>query len=105
MRKLLLSLVGVAFMTGLVAGAEVTLKGYDRAAKKLTVADEKGKDATYTITDKTRIVRIDKDGNAKDVKLSIVEKMLTSEKAIGKAKFDITTDKDQVTEIKFKRKK
>lgn len=104
MRKLLLAVASLLFMGGLSA-AEVTLKKYDKEKKELTVTDDKNVEATYKFTDKSKISLIDKDGNAKEVKLPAVEKYLTSEKAVGKMKFDLTAEKDEVSEIKVKMKK
>lgn len=104
MRKLLLSLGCLLGMAGFVLAAEVTLVKYDAAKKEVTVKDG-NKEATYKLTTATKVTFIDKDGNAKAGTFETVEKVLTSEKAPGKAKFDITTDKDTVTEIKFKTRK
>jgi hypothetical protein len=104
MRKLFLSLGCMLLMTGLVVAAEVTLVKYDAAKKEVTVK-EGDKEATYKITDKTKIVFIDKDGNAKEGTLEAVEKILSNEKAAGKAKFDVTADKGTATELKFKLRK
>jgi hypothetical protein len=97
MRKLLLSVVALLLMTGLVVAGEVVFVSYKD--KKLTVKDGDA-EKVYTVTDKTAVKVIDKDGNAKAGELKILEKLRE-----GKSKIDITTDKDTVTEIKIKRGK
>jgi hypothetical protein len=101
MRKLLLSLGALLFMAGLVVAAEVTLVKYDKDKKELTVKDDAGKESTYKVTDKTKFSGPTKDG-VKDLTYDQAEKRLTSEKAVGKAKLDITTSGKDVTEVKFK---
>lgn len=105
MRKCILAIGCFFIMAGVAWGAEVTLKSYNKDKKEVTVTDKDGKDATYKITDKTKIVFTDKDGNAKEGTLDAVEKILSNEKAAGRAKFDLTADKDAVTELKFKTRK
>ena len=60
----------------------------------------------YKVTDKTTFKRTGKDGTDKDVPndkgVEGLVKMNDNEKAKGKAKMTITTDKDTVTEIKTK---
>jgi hypothetical protein len=105
MRKCILSLGCFLFMAGVALSAEVTLKSFNKEKKEVTVTDKDGKDNTYKITDKTKIVFTDKDGNAKEGTYDAVEKILGNEKAAGRAKFDLTADKDVVTEIKLKARK
>ena len=105
MRKLLLSLCCLAFMAGVViAGDMVVLKSYNKDTKEVTVTDKDGKEAKYKLTDKTKYIAVTKDGD-KEGKFEDVEKMLSSDKAAGKAKLEITTDKDTITELKTKRGK
>src|SRR5438067_205900 len=103
MRKLLLAVAALFFMAGLVVAAEVTLVKYDKDKKEVTVKDDKDKEHTYKITDKTTFTQITKDGD-KERKWDDVEKMLNNEKYVGsgKAKWDITTDGDKLTEVKYK---
>ena len=101
MRKLLLAIATLFFMAGLVVAAEVTLVKFDKDKKEITVKDDKDKENTYKITDKTTFTFTTKDGD-KDGKYEFVEKMLSSEKAAGKMKLDITTDGDKVTAVKMK---
>jgi hypothetical protein len=102
MRKLVLSLAAVLFVTGLVLADTVTLKSYKPATKEVTVTDKDGKEATYKVTDKTKVMVTDKDGNKKEGTMANLEKMLGNEKLAGKAKFDITTSGDTITEITTK---
>ena len=104
MRKLLLSIVCMLFVTGVVIAAEVTLVSFNADKKEVTVK-EGDKEVVYKLTDKTKVSIIDKDGNAKEGTLEVAGKILGNDKAKGKLKFDITTDKDTVTEIKLKGKK
>jgi hypothetical protein len=103
MRKLLLSIAAMLFMAGLVVAAEVTLVKYDKDKKELTVKDDKDKEHTYKLTDKTTFTMTTKDGD-KDAKWENVEKMLTNEKFVGsgKMKWDITTEGDKITAVKMK---
>lgn len=103
MRKLLTALTIMFFMAGLVLAADVTVTGYDKDKKTLTVK-EGDSEKTYSITDKTKISKTDKNGeNATDVKFEDFEKRL-SDKAVksGKMKLDITTADGKITEIKYK---
>jgi len=101
MRKLLLSLACLLFMAGLVVAAEVTLVKFDKDKGTLTVKDG-DKETTYKVSDKVKYTYTDKDGNAKEAKTEVIERVLGSDKAAGKLKLDITTDKDTVTEVKIK---
>jgi hypothetical protein len=107
MRKLLLSLAALFFMAGLVVAAEVTLVKYDKDKKELTVKDDKDKEHTYKITDKTKFTLTAKDGD-KEAKYEDVEPRLTAErkgKGGGKGggrKVDITTEGDAVTQLKVR---
>ena len=53
------------------------------------------------ITDKTKFSTTTKDG-AKEGKYEDFEKRLSSDKAVGKMKMDITVEKDTITEFKVK---
>lgn len=101
MRKLLMALFCVLFMTGLVVAAEVVSLGYDKDKKEFKVK-EGGEEKVYKITDKTKFTTVDKDGNAKEAKLENFEKRAAGKDGKGGAKFDITVDKDTVTEVKWK---
>jgi hypothetical protein len=100
MRKLLLSLACVLFAAGLVAAAEVTLVKYDKDKKELTVKDDKDKEKTYKVTDKTKVYFGQKAGE-----FAAIEKILTDATAPGKFRMDIATDKDEVTEIRTRPRK
>lgn len=102
MRKLLMALGCMFFMAGLVIAAEVTLVKFDKDKKEVTVKDDKDKETTYKITDKTKFIAIDKDGKETEGKYENFEKRMSNEKAAGKAKFDITGKDGVATEIKTK---
>ncbi|WP_439626705.1 hypothetical protein [Gemmata sp.] len=95
MRKLMSAVVVLFLMAGLVAAAEVMVVKYDKEKKEVTVK-EGDKEATYTISDKTKVMVGDKEGKLEDL-----EKRLTS-KVANKMKLDITTDKGAITEVKLK---
>lgn len=103
MRKLLFALAMCFALAGLVIAAEVSVVSYDKDKKELVVK-ENDKEVKYTISDKVKITKTDKNGeNPSDAKLEDLEKAHLSKKAIEKGvKLDITTDKDMITEIKFK---
>src|SRR5947209_11602322 len=98
MRKLLLAIAALFFMAGLVVAAEVTLVKYDKDKKSITVKDG-DKESTYKITDKTKFMTTDADGGSKDVTFEQAEKRISSEKAAGKLKLEITTDGDNLKEV------
>ena len=103
MRKYVLAAVACLFTVGLALAGEVTFLSFDKDTKELKVKD--GDDTkTYKVSDKTTFKRGDKDVT-NDKGIESLTKMNDNEKTKGKAKFEITTDKDKVTEIKFKGKK
>jgi hypothetical protein len=104
MRKLLLSVVCMAFMAGFVIAAEYTIVSYDKDKKVVTLKDKDGKEVTGKLTDKTKVTRIDKDGNKTEGKLEGIEKMLGSDKAAGR-KLEATIEDGKITEITTKGKK
>ncbi len=103
MRKMLLAAVMALFAAGVVVADPVTLVKYDGGKKEVTVKDKDGKEATYKLTEKTKYVTVDKDGNKKEGDAENAAKILGNEKAAGKAKFEITVTDGAVTEITFKR--
>jgi hypothetical protein len=103
MRKLLLSLVCLLSMAGLVVATDVTLVKYDGEKKEVTVK-EAGAEKTYRLTDKTKVFVL-KDGKAEDSTVDTAIKLLSNGKAKGKMKFEITTDKDSIAELKLKPRK
>ena len=103
MRKLLLSVVCLAFMAGFVIAAEYTIVSYDKDKKVVTLKSG-DKEVTGKLTDKTKVVRIDKDGNKTEGKLEGIEKMLSGEKAKGR-KLEATIEDGVITEITTKGKK
>lgn len=104
MRKLLLALICVFGMSGLVFAAEVTLLKHDADKKEVTVK-EGDKEVVYKYNDKTKVTIIDNNGDAKEGTLEAAVKILSKEKALGKLKFEVVTDKDTITELKLKGKK
>jgi hypothetical protein len=104
MRKLLLAVICMFFMTGIVIAGEVLLVKHDGDKKEVTVKDG-DKEVVYKYTDKTKVTLIDKDGGTKDGTLETAVKILSNEKAMGKLKFEVVTDKDTITEMKLKGRK
>ena len=104
MRKLLLSMVCMMFMTGLVLAAEYTIVSYDKDTKTLTVKDKDDKEVKAVATDKTKITLIDKDGVKSEGKLEDVTKRWSSDKAVGK-KAELTIEDGKITEVSVKSKK
>ena len=104
MRKFVLAGVALFFTVGLVLAAEVTFVSYDKEKKELTVKDKDGKETSYKVTDKTEFKRGDKD-LPNDKGIEALEKMEMNDKAKGKAKLEIDTDKKTLKEVKFTAKK
>jgi len=98
MRKLLLAVVCLMFITGLAVAADVVVVKLD--GKNLTVK-EGDKEKTYKLTDKTKVSIVGKDGTATEGKMETLEKRLSGDKGPG-TKLDITTSGDEITEIKMK---
>jgi hypothetical protein len=103
MRKLLLSLFCLLLMSGLVFAAEVTLVKFDKDTKEVTVKDG-DKESTYKLTENTKITFIDQNGKSSEGTQEAAAKVLGKDKAKGKLKFEISTDKNTVTELKLKAK-
>lgn len=103
MRKLLLSLVCMAFMAGFVIAAEYTIVSYDKDKKVVTLKDKDGKEVTGKLTDKTKVTRIDKDGTKTEGKLESIEKAWekAGDKLAGR-KIEATISEGNVTEITTK---
>jgi hypothetical protein len=88
-------------MTGLVLAGEVSLVKYDGEKKEVTVK-EGDKEHTYKFADKVKVTMvIDKEGTTKQGTIEAATKILSNENFKGK-KFEITTEKDTITEIKLK---
>lgn len=98
MRKTLLSLACLLYMTGVVLAAEVTFLKYSGEKKELTVKDGDG-EKTYKVTNKTKLTVLDKYGKVKEAELKVLEKARE-----GKTKFELVLDNDTVTEIRIKMK-
>jgi hypothetical protein len=89
MRKFALAAVAFAFTVGLSIAAEVVFVKFDKDKSEVTVK-EGDKDVTYKVTETTKGGKGDKfDG----------EKYFSKAKE-GKSKYDITVDKNTITEIK-----
>jgi len=104
MRKLLLALACLFSITGVIVAAEVVLVKYDSDKKEVTVK-EGDVEKTYKLTDKTKISITDKSGVAKEATLEAAAKLLGNDKAKGKLKFEISADKEDLTELKLKARK
>ena len=98
MRKFVMAALALCLSVGLTVAAEVIFVKYDDAKKELTVK-EGDKEATYKITDSTKVFYGDK-----EAKVENFTKALLKAKE-GKSKYNITTDKDTITEVKLKGKK
>ena len=97
MRKLIVAVLCLFVSAGLLLAAPVIFVSYDKEKKELKVKD--GEDTkTYKINDKTTFKAGDKDVDA-DKAGERLGKMKDG------AKFDVTVEKDVVTEVKFKGKK
>jgi hypothetical protein len=99
MRKFVLAAMALVCTFGLVIAGEVTFVKFDKEKKEVTVKDG-DKETTYKITDKTTFKRVGKDGD-KDVPADAAMKMM-EKMPEGKAKFELTAEKDEVKEIKMK---
>jgi hypothetical protein len=97
MKKFVLSALSIMLTAGLMLAASVVLESFD--GKELKVKDG-DKVSTYMVTDKTTFKAGDK-----DVPLEAATKVLSSDKAKGKLKLEITVDGDKVTEVKLPAKK
>jgi hypothetical protein len=96
MRKLLSAMVVLFLLAGVTIGAEMTIVKFDKDAKKVTVK-EGDKEATYTVSDKTKVTIVDKDGKETPGKIDRLAKLPK-----GGLKVDATVEKDEITEIKIK---
>ena len=63
MRKVLAAVFGLLVTAGLLMAGEVILVRYDKDKKEVTVKDDKDKEHTYKITDKTMFTFVTKDGD------------------------------------------
>ncbi len=104
MRKMLLAACALLLMTGLAAAVEVTLLKFDKETKEVTVK-EGDAEKVYKITDATKFVGVDKDGNTRDMTYDDAVKGLGSQKAEGALKFDVTAKDGEITLAKMPAKK
>lgn len=101
MRKLLLSLACLLFMTGLVVAAEYAVVSYDKDTKTFVLKDG-DKEVKAKVTDSTKVTLVDKDGNKKELKIGDVSKKWGDKTP---KKIDATVEKGEITEITVKGKK
>ena len=104
MRKLVLASVCLLAMSGLAAAVEVTLLKFDKDTKEVTVKEGDAK-TVYRITDATKFVAVDKDGNARAMTYDDAVKGLGSAKAEGALKFNVTVKGSELVEAKLPAKK
>ena len=104
MRKYLTALLCTAGFAGLAPATEVTLVKYDKDKKEVTVKVEGG-EKTYKVSECTKFTFTDQDGKETTGNFAAAEKTLKNEKAAGRAKLDIATEKDAITAMKFKGRK
>jgi hypothetical protein len=93
MRKFVLAALTLLLTLGLTIAAQVTFVSFDAEKKELKVK-EGDDEKTYKITDKTTFKTGDKD-TPSEKGIARLGKMK------AKSKFEVTTDKDTVTEVKF----
>ena len=94
MRKFLLALTALAVSAGFALAGEVKFVSYDKEKKELKVKDGDA-EKVYKLGDKTAFKNGDKDVKDKSKAMERFEKMKAG------AKFELTADKDEVTEVKF----
>jgi hypothetical protein len=94
---MLLSLVCLLFMGGLVVAAQYTIASYDKDKKVVHLKDADGKEVTGKLTDSTK-VWMNKKGEKAEGKMENLEKMLSSDKSVGR-KVEATIKDGEVSEI------
>jgi|HubBroStandDraft_5_1064220.scaffolds.fasta_scaffold930785_2 hypothetical protein len=105
MRKMVLSMICLLGMSGLLLATEVTLIKHDPDKGEVKVKDG-DKETVLKYNDKTKVTFIDRDdGTSKEGTLEAALKLFNTEKLVGKLKFEVTTDKDTIVELKIKGKK
>jgi hypothetical protein len=101
MRTPILTAASLALAAGTLGAAEVTLVRYDDEKKAITVKDG-AREATYRLTEQTKVAFVDKNGKAKVATLEAAIKILANPKAAEKMlKLELTTEKDGVTELRL----
>lgn len=103
MRKLMLSLATLFFMTGLAVAGQMVLVKFDKDKNEATFKDG-DKEVTGKLTDKTKVTVTGKDGTTKEGKVASIAKQMSSPKAAGR-KFDVTIKDGEITEVKIKSRK
>jgi hypothetical protein len=99
MRKFMLAALALFVSVGLTLAGQVTFLGYDKDKKELKVKDG-DKEKTLKVSSDTKLKRGDMDVDS-EKGMAALEKMEGNEKTKGKAKLEVTTDGDKVTEIKM----
>ncbi len=100
MRKLLSALVVLCLMVGTAFAADVTIVKYNKAKKEVLVK-EGDTEATYTVSAKTTVTMVDKDGKDTAGKWEDFEARL-QKLPKGGIKVEVTVEKEAITEIKIK---
>jgi hypothetical protein len=102
MRKMLMALLVMFFMAGLVVAVEVTVVSYDKEKKEIKVK-EGDAEKVYKVGEKAKFTTTDFKGeNAKESDYAAFEKRVTGKGGKKGIRIDITTDKDTITEAKWK---
>jgi hypothetical protein len=104
MRKMLLALGCLLLMCGLAAAVEVTLLKFDKDKKEVTVK-EGAVENVYKITDATKFVAVDPDGNTRSMSYDDAVKGLGSQKAEGALKFGVTVKDGEIVEARLPARK
>lgn len=94
MRKLLLAALAVVLSAGFSLAGEVMFVSYNADTMELKVK-EGGEEKAYKVTDKTVFKNGDKEVKKREMALTRLGKMKAN------VKFELTAEKDSVTEIKF----
>jgi hypothetical protein len=96
MRKLVFAAVALALSAGLALAGEVKFVAYDKEKKELKVKDGTA-EKVYKLTDKT----VFKNGDKEVKEANRAKAMERFEKMKPDTKFELTADKEAVTEVKF----
>ncbi len=100
MRKLLSAMVVLVLLAGAALAAEVTIVKYSKDKKEVLVK-EGDMEVTYTVSAKTKVTMVDKDGKDTAGKWEDFEARLLKLPK-GGIKVEITSEKEAITEIKIK---
>lgn len=104
MRRVLITLSCMLLTASIIVAGEVTLVKFDGEKREVTVKEGE-KEMTYKIAEKVKVILVlDQDGKTKEGTLDVAAKILGNENFKGK-KFEITTDKETITEIRLRARK